>query len=220
MKKYVFSFLVYTMSSIALSQVLTAQEQAVTTANTISEVKNRQNVIKTNLLSPFSLGYERALGKHLSLSAFYLYLPGFSVGEPEAKTGYAQLEGGSNGYTLEARYYVSKTKPTLSGFFVGGYYLSRIFDVKVQKIFTEASTTYDIVALIPSDLKSYGGMFGWQKISKSGFEAGFTLGVGYYKFGNIPLVNTTNTQLKVLSDLSKRRSGLGGRLNVTLGYAF
>jgi hypothetical protein len=220
MKKYLVSFLFFMLSNIVLFSTLTAQEQPVTTSTT--EQKSRQNVIKTNLFSPISLGYERALGKHFSLSAYYLYLPAFSFGEPEGKTGYAALEGGSKGYSFEARYYLSKTKPVLAGFFVGGYFVSRVFDVKVEKIISDAasSTTYEITTQIPSDLTSYGGMIGWQKISKGGFAAGFTLGGGYYKFSNIPEFSSTNSKFKGLSELSKRRSGIGARINLTLGYAF
>jgi hypothetical protein len=215
MKKYIFSFLVFTFSNLALFSTLTAQEQPI-------DLKSRKNVIKTNLFSPISIGYERALGKHFSLSAYYLYLPAFSFGEPAGTTGYAALEGGSKGFTLEGRYYLSKTKPALAGFFVGAYYLNRVLDIKVQKILSEvtSNTTYDIVTRIPADLTAYGPMIGWQKVTKGGFAAGFTAGTGFYKFGNIPEVSASNSELAGINELSKKRSGVAVRLNLTLGYAF
>jgi hypothetical protein len=179
------------------------------------------NVVKSNLLSPLSLGYERGFGRHFSLTAYLLYLPAFDFGAPTDPLGYVSLSDPSKGLTIEARLYTSKTKAPLNGFYVGGYYLTRVADVFAHKITTSGVNQADIKAYIPSDLTSYGLMIGKQKIRPAGFTTDFNFGVGYYSIGNIPAFTGEDSEaFKLMSRLSKLRSGIGPRLNFCLGYAF
>jgi hypothetical protein len=181
---------------------------------------NRMNVIKTNLLSPLSIGYERGLGKHFSLTGYFLYFPKVSFGAPTDRTGFVQLFDPSMGGTGEVRYYTSKTKAPLNGFYVGGYFLFRTGDVFFHKVSTGTNVT-TVKAYIPSDLTSGGLMIGKQRIRAGGFTTDFNFGIGYYSLGNIPSVVDDNSEaIKILSQLSKYKSGIGPRLNFCLGYAF
>jgi hypothetical protein len=185
-------------------------------------VRSRNNVIKTNILSPLSIGYERAIGQHFSLTCYYLHLPKFSYGSPESNLGYAALNKPSQGYTLEARYYTSKRRDPMNGFFIGGYTLYRTLEVVGEKSYTTNGTTYNIKVTVPSALTSYGGMLGFQRISKGGFTFNMTIGAGYYKFANIPVLDNTSDgqNLDALSQALKYSDGIAPRVNIALGYAF
>jgi hypothetical protein len=196
---------------------LNAQESA----TTVSMPKGRMNVIKTNILSPLSIGFERGLGKHFSLGVNGLYFPSVSYGTPEGTVGFISLADPSTGFSAEARYYTSKTKAPMNGFYVGGYYLFRIVDVIAHKITTTSTTKTNIKAYIPSDLTTYGLMIGSQRIRAKGFTTDFSFGVGYYSLGNIPTVNNESSEaFKALTQLSKKKSGISPRLSLGLGYAF
>lgn len=191
---------------------LKAQDAAATTSG-----KVRYNVLKTNILSPLSIGYERGFGKHFSVSAYFLYFPSVSTGAPTDKFGFIELTDPSTGFSVEARWYTSKTKPALNGFYVGGYYLFRILDITVEK----TTTTSNFKALVPSDLTSYGLMIGRQKIRAQGFTTGFNFGLGYYSVGSIPTYSDDgSSDTRLLSKLSSLKSGIGPRLTWSLGYAF
>jgi hypothetical protein len=195
---------------------LHAQESA-----TVSMPKGRMNVLKTNILSPLSIGYERGFGKHFSLGINGLYFPSVSFGTPEGTTGYVSLKDPSSGYSLEARLYTSKTKASLNGFYVGGYYLFRIVDIFAHKITTTATSTTIVKVYLPSDLTTYGLMIGSQRIRAKGFTTDFSFGVGYYSLGSIPVVNNESSEgFKALTQLSKKKSGISPRLSLGLGYAF
>jgi hypothetical protein len=201
------------MAFVGSIGALNAQETA---------MKNRRNVLKTNILSPLSIGYERSFGDHLSLTVYGLYFPSISYGAPADKTGYISLSDPSTGVTGELRYYLSKTKAPLTGTYLGGYYLFRIADVFYHKT-TVGETQSTLKIYIPSDLTSYGVMFGKQRIRAKGFTTDFNFGVGYYKLGNIPtIVNASNNNqaVSLLNQLSDKKSGFGIRLNFCLGYAF
>jgi Protein of unknown function (DUF3575) len=186
-----------------------------------SEPKTRMNVLKSNLLSPFSLGYERGLGAHFSLVLNGLYFPKFNFGEPTGDLGYVALDDPSMGFSAEARYYTSKTKAPLNGFYVGGYYLFRTADVQSHKISTTTTSRSDATFFIPSDLTSYGVMIGKQRIRMGGFTTDFNFGVGYYSIGSIPtLASDSNETFKLMSQLVKYKSGFGPRMTFSLGYAF
>jgi hypothetical protein len=203
------------MAFVGSIGALNAQEMA---------MKNRRNVLKTNILSPLSIGYERGFGDHLSLTVYGLYFPSISYGTPTDKTGYVSLADPSTGVTGEMRYYLSKTKAPLTGTYLGGYYLFRIIDVFYHKesAGTGAGTPQaTIKAYIPSDLTSYGLMVGKQNIRAKGFTTDINFGLGYYKLGSIPSVADGNNEtIKILNQLSKYKSGIGFRLNFCLGYAF
>jgi Protein of unknown function (DUF3575) len=193
-----------------------AQESAA-----VSMPKSRMNVLKTNILSPLSIGFERGFGKHFSLGINGLYFPSMSFGTPEGATGHISLADPSTGFLAEARLYTSKTKAPLNGFYVGGYYQFRIIDVLAHKITTTSTITTDVKVTLPSDLTAYGLMIGSQRIRAKGFTTDFSFGVGYYSLGNIPTVsNESSEAFKALSDLSKRKSGISPRLGLSLGYAF
>jgi hypothetical protein len=131
------------------------------------------------------------------------------------------LDDASTGFSAEARYYTSKTKAPLNGFYVGGYYLFRIVDVQSNKISKTTSSTSNATFFIPSDLTSYGVMIGKQRIRMGGFTTDFNFGVGYYAVGNIPtLANDSSEAFKLMSQLAKYKSGIGPRLTFSLGYAF
>ena len=186
-------------------------------ATALPSGKDRCNVLKTNILAPLSIGYERGFGKHFSVSAYYLYFPSVSTGTPTDKSGFIELTDPSTGFSVEARLYTSKTKSALSGFYVGGYYVFRILDVTVER----TTSTSHFKALIPSDLTSYGVMIGKQKIRAKGFTTGFNFGLGYYSVGSIPTYNDdSSSDTALLSKLSKLKSGVGPRLTFSLGYAF
>jgi Protein of unknown function (DUF3575) len=181
----------------------------------------RMNVLKSNLLSPLSLGYERGIGKHFSLVVNGLYFPRFNFGEPTGDLGYVALDDPSVGFSAEARYYTSKTKAPLNGFYFGGYYLFRTADVQSHKVSTTINSRSDATFFIPSDLTSYGLMIGKQRIRLGGFTTDFNFGLGYYAIGSIPaLANDSNETFKLMSKLVKYRSGIGPRLTFSLGYAF
>jgi hypothetical protein len=205
------------LASCYVSNGLMGQETTATV-----ETKNRMNILKTNLLSPLSIGYERGFGKHFSLVLNGLYLPSFSFGEPTSNLGYVSLEDASSGFSVEPRYYTSNTKAPLTGFYVGGYYLFRIADVYSHRVSTNGNnTTTTSKIYIPSDLTSYGLMIGTQKIRAKGFTTDFNFGVGYYAVSNIPeVIADTDDASKLLSQLSKRRTGIFPRLTFSLGYAF
>jgi hypothetical protein len=64
-------------------------------------------------------------------------------------------------------------------------------------------------------------MIGKQKIRSLGFTTDFNFGVGYYSIGNIPAFPSDGSEsFKLMSKLSKLRSGIGPRLNFCMGYAF
>jgi hypothetical protein len=195
---------------------LHAQESA-----TITMPKGRMNVLKTNILSPLSIGFERGFGKHFSLGVNGLYFPSVSYGKPEGTVGFASLADPSTGFSAEAKLYTSKTKAPMNGFYVGGFYLFRIADVLAHKITTTSTLTTNIKVYIPSDLTMYGLMIGSQRIRAKGFTTDFSFGVGYYSLGNIPKIdNESNDAFKTLTQLSKRKSGIAPRLSLGLGYAF
>jgi hypothetical protein len=195
---------------------LHAQESA-----TVTMPKSRMNVIKTNILSPLSIGFERGFGKHLSLGINGLYFPSISYGTPEGTVGLIDLVDPSTGFSGEVRLYTSKTKAAMNGFYVGGYYLFRIVDVFAHKITTSSTLTTNIRVYLPSDLTTYGLMIGSQRIRAKGFTTDFSFGVGYYSLGNIPSVsNESSDAFKALTQLSKRKSGIAPRLSLGLGYAF
>jgi hypothetical protein len=195
---------------------LHAQESA-----TITMPKGRMNIIKTNILSPLSIGFERGFGKHFSLGVNGLYFPSVSYGTPEGTVGFLSLADPSVGFSAEARLYTSKAKAPLNGFYIGGYYLFRIVDAIAHKITTSSTLTTNIKVYLPSDLTTYGLMIGSQRIRAKGFTTDFSFGVGYYNLRNIPTVsNESSDAFKALTQLSKRKSGIAPRLGLSLGYAF
>jgi hypothetical protein len=214
MKQFTFYFYFFFCACLFSTSHLAAQAAKVSK-------NDRYNVVKTNLLSPLSVGYERGLGKHFSLTAYALYLPSFHFGTPEGSVGYVSLADPSKGLTVEARFYTSQTKETLNGFYVGGYSLFRVADVFSHKITVNGTSQSDIKAYIPSDLTSYGLMIGKQKIGLGGFTTDFNFGVGYYTISNIPvLASDSNSSFKLMNKVSKLKSGIGPRLNFCLGYGF
>jgi hypothetical protein len=187
----------------------------------IKTVRKRLNVLKTDIFSPLSIGYERGLGKHLSLVINGLYFPSVSYGTPEGTTGYLSLTKPSVGFLGEARLYTSKKKAPLNGFYVGGYYQFRTLDMQSRKISTTATTETDIQITIPSSFANLGLMIGGQRIRSRGFTTDLSIGVGIYSFSGIPVIsNDSNAFLKNLSWLSKMQSGIALRLGLSLGYAF
>jgi hypothetical protein len=188
---------------------------------TINPVRKRLNVLKTDIFSPLSIGYERGLGKHLSLVINGLYFPSVSYGTPEGTTGYLSLTKPSVGFLGEARLYTSKKKAPLNGFYVGGYYQFRTLDLLSRKISTTATTETDVEITIPSSFANLGLMIGGQRIRSRGFTTDLSIGVGIYSFSGIPVIsNDSNGYLKNLSWLSKMQSGIALRLGLSLGYAF
>jgi hypothetical protein len=195
---------------------LNAQETMSTT-----DSKPRMNVLKTNILSPLSIGYERGFGSHFSLVVNGLYFPSISFGEPTTSYGYVSLEDASTGFSIEPRFYTSKTKAPLNGFYVGGYYLFRIADVLSHKVSTTATSTTTAKIYIPSDLTTYGIMIGKQKIRTKGFTTDFNFGLGYYKIGNVPtVIDEKDDASKLLKQLSNMKTGIFPRICFSLGYAF
>jgi hypothetical protein len=195
---------------------LNAQE-----TTTASNSKPRMNVLKTNLLSPLSIGYERGFGAHFSLVVNGLYFPSISFGEPTKSFGYVSLADPSSGFSVEPRLYTSKTKAPLNGFYVGGYYLFRIADIYSHRIATTATTTTTTKIYIPSDITSYGIMIGKQKIREKGFTTDFNFGVGYYKVSNVPnVIDDGDESSKILRQLSNMKTGIFPRICFSLGYAF
>jgi hypothetical protein len=195
---------------------LHAQESA-----TVTMPKGRMNVLKTNIMSPLSIGFERGFGKHFSLGVNGLYFPSVSYGTPEGTVGFISLVDPSTGFSAEAKLYTSKTKAPMNGFYVGGFYLFRIVDALAHKITATSTVKTDVKVYLPSDLTMYGLMIGSQRIRAKGFTTDFSFGVGYYSLGNIPTVNNESSEaFKALTQLSKRKSGITPRLSLGLGYAF
>jgi Protein of unknown function (DUF3575) len=197
-------------------QRLNAQE-----TTTTSEAKPRMNVLKTNLLSPLSIGFERGFGAHFSLVLNGLYFPSISFGEPTKSFGYVSLADPSSGFSVELRLYTSKTKAPLNGFYVGGYYLFRIADIYSHRVSVTATSTTTTKIYIPSDVTSYGIMIGKQKIRAKGFTTDFNFGVGYYKVSNVPnVIDDGDESSKLLRQLSNMKTGIFPRICFSLGYAF
>jgi Protein of unknown function (DUF3575) len=181
----------------------------------------RRNVFKSNFLSPVSLGYERSLGRHFSAGINILYFPSMVYGQPKDIHGRVDLVDPSTGLSAEVRYYTSKTKSTLNGFYIGGFSLFRIVDVKIQKLLVMSVFESDVTVIVPSDLTMGGLMVGWQKIRAKGFTIDFNMGAGYYKVGNVPdIESNASPELKTVSDILKFRQGIGPRMSFSLGYAF
>jgi hypothetical protein len=186
-----------------------------------SDAKPRMNVLKTNLLSPLSIGFERGFGAHFSLVVNGLYFPSISFGEPTKSFGYVSLADPSSGFSVEPRLYTSKTKAPLNGFYVGGYYLFRIADIYSHRVSVTATSTTTTKIYIPSDVTSYGIMIGKQKIRAKGFTTDFNFGVGYYKVSNVPnVIDDGDESSKLLRQLSNMKTGIFPRLCFSLGYAF
>lgn len=214
MKSHFYKFLVLT-TILCVASALKAQN----TANT--EVKGRKNIIKTNLFAPLSIGYERGLGKHLSISADYMYLSALTYGTPAATTGQVGLDP-TSGLSVEGRYYTAKDKAPLCGFFVGGYYSQRASVINMHKLVNyDENTTFDVTAHLPVSLTTTGAMIGWQKVRAKGFTTSFNMGLGYYKISGLPTIASDATaNLKLVSQLAERYSGVAPRLSFSLGYGF
>lgn len=187
--------------------------------------KSRKNVFKTNLFSPFNLGFERALGDKFSLSAAYLYTPEFDFGDAEGDFAHITLLNASTGVSGEARYYTSSEKAALNGLYLGGFYTFRVIEASGRKIYTESDASgtarFNILLTVPTDLTFYGLMLGWQKVGSGGFTFDFNIGAGRYEFGNLPNFDTSNPKTAdAFETLNDWREGILPRLNLSLGYAF
>jgi hypothetical protein len=189
----------------------------------ISIAKPKHNILKTNILAPLSICYERAIDERFSASATLLYFPKFHVGDPEGKYGYIDLYNGTNGIMGELKYYFSERKGLLSGFHAGVFAMYRVIDTRVRKIIyhtTDISISkVDAAVLIQAEYRSYGMLAGWQKIGKKGFTYSVNGGVGYYKLSNIPDIYPVNDDTE-LGKLLNRYKGFAPRLAFSVGYAF
>lgn len=185
-------------------------------------IKTRRNAVKSNILYPIALGYERAIGNHFSVAVNGFYLPKFAFGDPNA-SGYGKkaLANPSFGFSAEGRYYTSKTKAALTGFYLGGFFTRRNADVSVQKVTVSGATTIDATITVPTGMLMYGGMIGKQIIGKKGFTSDISLGVGPYIFYAIPTIGEDAEEpYKTLSGYTKYKSGIGPRVSISMGYAF
>jgi hypothetical protein len=189
----------------------------------LEKPKSRHNILKTNILAPLSICYERAIDERFSASATLLYFPKFHLGDPEGKFGYIDLYNGTNGIMGELKYYFPNSNGQLSGFNMGVFALYRVIDTRVRKIIyhtTDISISkVDVAILIPAEYRSYGMMAGWQKIGKKGFTYSINGGVGYYKLSNIPDIYPVNDDTE-LGKLLNRYKGFAPRLAFNIGYAF
>jgi hypothetical protein len=192
-------------------------------ANTqiINPVRQRLNVLKTDILYPIALGYERHIAKNFSVVLNGFYLPSVSYGSARGKLGYLELTDASSGFSVEGRYYTSRTKARLNGLYVGGFYSVRSANVLMQKTEISANQTLDVVVTLPTGIGTMGLMVGKQKIRKKGFTTDMSFGVGYFEVFNIPQISSDATStLSRLSSLSKYSKGIAPRLTLSLGYAF
>jgi hypothetical protein len=186
-------------------------------------INSKRNILKTNILAPLSICYERAISKRFSAAATLLYFPPFHTGDPEAKFGYIDLYNGTNGIMGELKYYFPSEKGLLSGFNAGLFAIYRVIDTRVRKIIyhtTDNSVSkIDATILIPAEYRSYGMLAGWQKIGKNGFTFSVNGGVGYYRLSNIPDIYPVNNETE-LGRLLNRYKGFAPRLAFSVGYAF
>jgi len=190
------------------------------------EIRERPNAIKTNLFSPISIGYERGFLNHFSLSAHVSYFPEYSIGDVTDGAGKITFEKPSTGYTFEGRYYTEKTM-NMVYFYLGAYYRYRLLEASGQKIITQTTstdvTTYDITVTVPTNISSYGGVIGFQTVSRRGFLFDLNVGAGRYTLANIPTIEVppgSSKSFERLQKLSDKRTGIGPRVTFSLGYAF
>jgi hypothetical protein len=183
---------------------------------------NHYNVVKTNIFYPLSLGYERGFAKHFSVVVNGFYLPSLSYGKPTGKLGYIELLKPSTGFALEGRYYTSKTKASLNGMYVGGFYSARWADVFMHRTISSSSfESTEIKLTAYSGLFMFGGMIGTQRIKAKGFTTDISFGLGYYNIPAVPLITDANIEpFKTFGWITKYRRGIGPRVTCSVGYAF
>lgn len=190
-----------------------------------SSVKKRTTLIKTNITAPISLGIEKGISTHFSLGAAFLYIPKLSGGDASGDFAYMEMIEPSTGLNIEARYYTSKEKAPLTGFYLGGHYTYRVLEMRAEKSYSETNATgkssYDVKVTIPSAYTAYGLMLGWQTISKKGFTFDFNIGAGKYVLRNFPEFDTSNPETEdFFKRVNKFREGISPRMTLALGYAF
>ena len=190
------------------------------------EIRERPNAIKSNFLSPISLGYERGFLNHFSLSAFLSYFPEYSFGEVDEGGGKVSFEKPSTGFTFQARYYTGK-ESNMVNFYLGAYYRYRLLEASGHKIITTTTstevTTYDVLVTVPSNISSIGAVIGFQTVSRRGLVFDINAGAGRYKLANIPTFDVpenSSVRFERLEKLSDKRTGIGPRVEISLGYAF
>jgi hypothetical protein len=180
-----------------------------------------RNVLKSNLLYPFSLGFEHGLGKHFSIfvNGFFMPVVGFHSTTNEIRD--VSLLKPSVGFAAEARYYISKTKAPLNGIYWGGFFTSRTADISLHVVSQTSTTSTDATITIPLGMDMYGLVIGKQKIRAKGFTTDFNFGFGSYTLNGIPNISSdAQGVFGRIGQFSKYRSGFGPRLSVNLGYAF
>jgi hypothetical protein len=179
------------------------------------------NVLKTNILYPISLGYEHALGKHVSFFVNGFFMPALSVKSTTNTIRSVNLLNPSLGFAGEARYYISKTKAPLNGIYWGGFFTTRTADISINSVSASSTGTTDITIKVPLGLQMYGLMLGKQRIGAKGFTTDFGIGVGSYTLFGVPNISPNAEGIfGRIGELTKNKTGVAPRVNVNLGYAF
>lgn len=180
----------------------------------------RLNVIKTNLLYPFTIGYERAIGNHFSILGNVSYFPKASIGSETSSFGQISFDTPAIGYCFEGRYYTSQKKAPLNGIYLGGFFTLRKSDIIGKLINETANTTTKIEFTTTTGLWMAGAMIGKQKIRKRGFTSDISFGLGYYRVLGVPNLSTETTASNTFAYWTKYRKGIAPRVTFSLGYAF
>ncbi len=188
----------------------------------IVPVKLRRNVVKSNVLFPLALGYERGLGERFSVALSGYFMPKISVGDPvKRKLGKVSLVNPSVGFSAEGRFYLSKKKAPLTGYYLDGFFTRRDADISIRTITTTDNTRTDATITFPTGLIAYGIGVGKQRIRRKGWVTDFSVGLCPFRVYAIPDVgNGGEEPFKTLSKFTKYKAGIGPRITASLGYAF
>ena len=183
-----------------------------TFAQDTTRLWSRPNVVKTNLLAPISLFYERALTPRFALRTSVRWWQ-FGVVAKDEKFVNATIEGKI--YTAKSSRLMAKEHP--AGFFVNPY-----LKVRSLRYVNEVGTgPGNPIARDEVKVKSigFGLTIGYMWVSKSGFVVELTHGGGIMPDA---LTNYRHTMRysTVTSDSGRDYLALDFRTGVSLGYAF
>ncbi len=197
--------------TISLIVLLLANCPLATAQDTI-RLWSRPNSIKTNLLAPVSLFYERALTPRFALRTSMRWLKLANGGVFKNGQEFVNLTIEGKIYTARKNQLMAKSHPT--GFFVNPYLKTRSMQYvnRVNYGFTQVGDLDEI------QVKSIGvGLtIGYQWVSRAGFVVEIFHGAGGFLINNIRHTMRYGTVVSPPNDYLK----LDLRSGFSLGYAF
>lgn len=195
--------MLYLLFLIALTSPLFAQRSTL--------LWRRPNLIKTNLLAPFSLFYERTLSQRFALQASVRWFR-YSERHPVHFVNAA----------LEARFYLNELawlqkKAHCAGLYVSPYVKARNLTY-INEIGYGFNKVGDLDEVIIKSI-GYGGVVGYQWIDRKNFTIDVFFGIGSMPAGLSSYQHTMRFG-SVLSTNGFDYHQLDFRAGVSLGYAF